>query len=474
MPAIGSPEAKDWTPAVAAEPAFQGAPAKIDVARQAAQGQAALMAGAVFAAGITCWVGFDRPVAVTAAPEFAPTHAAPAVEPQPVPEDAQPTLTPFVLEAPQDTGGSLVPFSLLEKLRPALAAVALPKGKAAAMLQPLASPKADRIDAEPMLERSGGPAFNDLRLTSLAGGVSRAPDPAVVDHAARIARFSEQWQSRRRGQLGIAEPAPAPAPGNFLSAAEFRKKAAKAVSIGKDHAKYAALMAKDANAKLYHAVDGKVDDAHTLIEMSDGSVYASHSPLVFDLSGAGVRTSDRMIRFDVDGKGRQQRIHDIASGCGLLVFDADRDGVAGEHARELFGDRTDVDGDGKSDSFNDGFEALEALVRRAEKEKVLPTGSAEFGRLLSGDLAALHKAYGLGLRVGGMLHKTLSPAQAGVAEIALSTSRSVRTENFDAQGNDVVRRDGAVFVRKDGSVGAYEDVFFLYRPAALLSVAWNR
>lgn len=479
-------------------------PRPASVPRLQPSNQAVFLASALFAAGVTCFVALDRP-GVEPSPE-----PAPAQPPAPAPAQAAPAaaaagdtpaLLPLTLDPVADAGGSLVPFSLLETLRPEALPLlgALPKGKAAAMLLPLQGPKADRQDAEPMVEPSGAAPFNDLRLASLAGGVRREADPAVAGHAARMAAATKAWWDRRRAQLGLPAAAPQYDPGHdvwmtvrcsdmpadaqgrreggrggrcmmMMNRAAFGAKAAAAEY--RPDVRYAELVARDPGAKVMHAASP--NGGNTVTEMSDGSLYATNSPLVFDLSGAGVRTSDRMIRFDVDGRGRIQRIHDIASGCALLVFDADRDGIAGEHARELFGDRTDLDGDGAGDGYADGFEALAALVRRAEKDKVLPVGSAEFGRLLPGDLAALHKAYGLGFRVGGVLHKTVSPAKAGVAEIALSGLRSVRTENFDGQGNDVVRRDGAVFVKADGSTGAYEDIFFRFLPARLLDVAFAR
>ncbi|MBI5209175.1 MAG: hypothetical protein HY927_04290 [Elusimicrobia bacterium] len=197
------------------------------------------------------------------------------------------------------------------------------------------------------------------------------------------------------------------------------------------------------------------------------------SPLVFDLKGSGVRSSDRVVRYDLSGDGRLEEVHDIASDAGVLVFDGNGDGLAGATGRELFGDVTDLDGDGKPDGYADGFEALAALAAKARRQGVLPSGAAQPDRLSREDLADLGRVYGLGMRIGGLFNKTVLLAQAGVREIVLSGSPSRLTKDFDGQGNDVVKREGAFFVRQDGSKGAYEDVFFTSDAPTLRKVAFK-
>ncbi|MBI3297795.1 MAG: hypothetical protein HYZ75_06515 [Elusimicrobia bacterium] len=179
-------------------------------------------------------------------------------------------------------------------------------------------------------------------------------------------------------------------------------------------------------------------------------------PLIFDLSGEGVRTTDRLVRYDMRGNGRPVAVHELAPGTAVLVFDANGDGTAGKDGRELFGFDSRIDGR-RGEYYIDGFEALAAFVKRAEAQGALESGRT---RLDEKDLARLHKRYGLGFRVGGWVTKNLSPKEAGVREIVLSEAKSHRVFNFDGQGNDVVRRSGATFVRTDGSSGSYEDVFY--------------
>lgn len=191
------------------------------------------------------------------------------------------------------------------------------------------------------------------------------------------------------------------------------------------------------------------------------------SPLVFDLDGDGVRMSRRTQKFDADGDRRADRVNDISRGDGLLVLDSDGDGVSGESALEAFGTATDLDGDHERDSYADGFEALQALVAKAESAGVL--GPQEDARLDAEELRALEKAYGLRIKVGGILAKPVRLSAAGIVSIALSRAESTLVKDFDGQGNRVTRRDGARFTRADGSSSSYEDVWFeVVRPAGAL------
>ncbi|MBI3550136.1 MAG: hypothetical protein HY078_13950 [Elusimicrobia bacterium] len=186
----------------------------------------------------------------------------------------------------------------------------------------------------------------------------------------------------------------------------------------------------------------------------------SSDPLVFDLTGDGIRTSDLRVVFDLTGEGKMFRVHDVASNVGVLAFDADGDGVSGGNGSELFGDRTDLNAWGRPDGFSDGFQALEEFIFKAEREGVLPRGIARRGRLGPKELRALEKAYGLKMRVGSFLQEAVSLRTAGVREIVLSNAASEFQPNFDGQNDDALTRAGAHFVRADGSRGEYCDVFF--------------
>lgn len=187
------------------------------------------------------------------------------------------------------------------------------------------------------------------------------------------------------------------------------------------------------------------------------------SPLVFDLPGRGVQTSERTTLFDVEGDGnpdQTQWVNDVAPGMGVLVFDGDGDGRSGENGRELFGDRTSL-GDGRR--FADGFQALRAFVELAVRDGVIGREALDRGRLDASALAELEKARGLKMKVGGFNAKPVSLARAGVAEIRLSSAPVERAAGFDGWDNDLSLQAGAVFRREDGSSGDYMDVWLATR-----------
>lgn len=201
-----------------------------------------------------------------------------------------------------------------------------------------------------------------------------------------------------------------------------------------------------------------------------GGMAPMIDPLVFDLGGDGAYTSARPARYDLEGNGRRGVLRDVSPSGGVLVFDADGDGISGEHGRELLGDRTDLDGNGSPDGFQDGFEALAGLVARAESKGILPAG----GRLDAGALAALERSCGLKIRLGGLNGRSVSLKEAGVREIVLSSAFTTRADDFDGRGNGLGQRAGAYFVRADGSTGAYAEVFLAYNVARLRLVSLAR
>lgn len=187
-----------------------------------------------------------------------------------------------------------------------------------------------------------------------------------------------------------------------------------------------------------------------------------YDPLVFDLKGAGVKTAERRTLFDLAASHRDDKIqwmNDLDEGTGILVFDADGSGRAGKTGAEVFGDRTDLDGVGRPTGFADGFAALRGLVDKAVKEGVLGRDVLDAGVLDADALAALEKAYGLRMKLGGFHSKTVSLAEAGVKAIALSSAAPERVSNFDGRRNDLLVQPGAVFLRADGSTGYYMNVW---------------
>ena len=177
--------------------------------------------------------------------------------------------------------------------------------------------------------------------------------------------------------------------------------------------------------------------------------YTTCSPLSFDVDGDGVHTSSEQIRYDIDGDGILDTVNNSAEW--VLAFDKDGNGIAGENGSELFGDNTDLDGDGKKDGYKNGFDALKAL---AQKEGLVgPNG----GVLDAKGLKFLEEKYGLVMTKGyGGEAKSLS--DLGITEINLSTSDTKLTKNFDGQHNDIMRQEGATF-KVNGQTREYADIW---------------
>jgi hypothetical protein len=198
-------------------------------------------------------------------------------------------------------------------------------------------------------------------------------------------------------------------------------------------------------------------------------VYASgqkevvpYDPLVFDLKGTGIKTTPKKVLFDLYGYGKAEKtqwMNDLDEGAGILVFNSNGSGHSGKSGAEVFGDRTDLTGVGQPTGLANGFEALRALVQKAVAENILPQEALDRGMLDSASLAALEKAYGLKMKVGGFNHKDISLAEAGIQAIALSQAPTQRVPDFDDQSNDLLVQPGAVFLRRDGTSGTYMNVW---------------
>ena len=180
--------------------------------------------------------------------------------------------------------------------------------------------------------------------------------------------------------------------------------------------------------------------------------YVTASPLSFDLNGDGVKTSNELIQYDIDGDGKLDTINDSADA--ILVFDADGDGISGEDGSECFGDNTDLDGDGVADRYKDGFEALKAL---ANKEGLV--NGIDDNTLDENDLKILEEKYGLQIKTDGYNSEGKSLFDAGITEINLSTTdETTLHKNYDGQYNDLMTQEGATFV-VNGEEREYADIW---------------
>jgi hypothetical protein len=185
-------------------------------------------------------------------------------------------------------------------------------------------------------------------------------------------------------------------------------------------------------------LDGKVYNVET-------TVLRKNTPLTFDLNGDGVKTSNKVIQYDIDGNGTLDTINDVADGT-LTI----RGGASG---LDVFGNNTDLDGDGKADGFKNGFDALKALALKeglidGQKDMVLDAN----------DLALLQKKYQLAMKTAGYNSKNENLADLGISQINLGKSNDVKNaENFDAQGNDLLTQEGSTF-KINGQTRDYADV----------------
>ncbi len=202
--------------------------------------------------------------------------------------------------------------------------------------------------------------------------------------------------------------------------------------------------------KLASMIESSQEEDYGMSVLDKG--YSTSSPLSFDLNGDGVKTSNEKVFFDIDGDGKLDLINNSADG--VLVFDANANGISGENGLEVFGDNTDLNNDGQKDGFNNGFEALRALAQRENlvglNDNIL---SAE-------DITILEEKYGLGIKLGyNGETKTLS--ELGITEINLGAPNQTETKkNFDNNGNNLMTQQGATFTMNNKTF-EYADIWHI-------------
>lgn len=193
---------------------------------------------------------------------------------------------------------------------------------------------------------------------------------------------------------------------------------------------------------------------------SPGGQSKIASPLTFDLNGNGqVDTTTANKQFDIDGDGTVDTTAWAGDGDGVLAFDADGDGVSGEDGTELFGNNSDINGDGQSDGYANGFDALEgAAYANLPPENVKRI--EQTGTLNEEDIQLLERpvsegGIGLTMMVDG---EQIPPSELGITDISLEYEEA--GVNVDANGNEH-RQVGTGFTR-DGEEYAMNDVWFQY------------
>lgn len=180
--------------------------------------------------------------------------------------------------------------------------------------------------------------------------------------------------------------------------------------------------------------------------------YCTSSPLSFDMNGDGVKTSEELVEFDIDGDGFLDLINNSADA--VLVFDSDGDGISGTSGLECFGDNTDLDGDGIADGFANGFDALKSLAKNAN----LINGKDD-NVLDENDLKYMEENFGLKIKLNGYNDEATSLSDAGISAINLSVFDDTQMQkNFDGLYNDLMTQEGATFIL-NGEEMEYADIW---------------
>lgn len=204
----------------------------------------------------------------------------------------------------------------------------------------------------------------------------------------------------------------------------------------------------DAEAKMLRVYNQQGEHvANQKVSQEQGGKPKVASPLALDINGEkGIQTSAQKVKFDIDGDGKLDQVNDVKEG--VLAFGA------GKNGKQLFGDNTDLNGDGKADGYKNGFEALRAL---AKKEGMYDEAKGDT-KLDQKDIATLEKKYNFGLKKGYNA-ETESLAKNGVTEINLG-SENARTTAKQGDQKDVILQEqaGATF-QHNGQTKDYADVW---------------
>ncbi len=165
------------------------------------------------------------------------------------------------------------------------------------------------------------------------------------------------------------------------------------------------------------------------------------SPLALDLGGDGLETTPQTKAMDIDGDGSPDLSSWFGSKEGVLAFDANKNGKIDLNGQELFGDNSDVNGDGKPDNFANGFDALKSFA-----EKNLGASATTDNILDANEIRALENQAGLRMVVGQQVSK---PSDYGVNQIGLNYNNINQTDAF---GNEFRQQAGFQRTLANGQV----------------------
>lgn len=155
-----------------------------------------------------------------------------------------------------------------------------------------------------------------------------------------------------------------------------------------------------------------------------------NSPLVLDLDGKGIQTTAPTRTMDLAGDGTMSNVSWFGAGNGVLAFDANKNGKIDINGKELFGNNSDINGDGTADGSANGFEALKKLA-----SNTLGQAAVADGILDANEIRALENKAGLRIITSGDKAQTLS--SLGISKINLGYSDAASTDQYGNQTRQV-------------------------------------
>jgi hypothetical protein len=182
------------------------------------------------------------------------------------------------------------------------------------------------------------------------------------------------------------------------------------------------------------------------------------SPLAFDLNGDGqINTKADGTKFDLTGKGGKTSGW-VDKGDAMLAFDKNGDGKVGGDGSELFGNNTDL---GTGEKYNNGFEALAGLEKKAASDQELGGKIKADGVLTADEIQVLENSkYKLRMKTDAGDGEGKKLSELGISQINTKGYQEAG-QNADANGHQHRQVDKQGFVQ-NGQAKRVDDVWFKY------------
>jgi hypothetical protein len=275
-------------------------------------------------------------------------------------------------------------------------------------------------------QMSRGEALDMTGGVQAAGGVSRQmnDDPKLtllrlavaMLTGKRVDIFDAAWQDPSSTGLGI----------------EYERHTSYTETEQTDFAAQGMVRTADGHEISFQISLSMMHAYHTEEHVEVRMGTALKDPLVLNFSGNAAELSDMTFRFDLDGNGKEDRIHALRPGSGFLVFDRNGDGKVND-GRELFGAVT-----------GDGFGELAALDD--DGNGWIDENDRAYSSLYVWNRSADGKDELRSLRAVGV---------AAIALAHVDTPFSIKNA-----GNDLLAqvRSTGVFLKENGGVGTVQKV----------------